>query len=155
MSDRNYWKVSTIYKFHIMVFDGSTAKTGLTTGNFTKKLAKNDVNSAVTVTVTEVDSSNFPGLYVVDYTPDSTEDAVWACWVAHSTYNPLGWLDEIETLPTTMGEFTRLLRAYAGGKVSGQATSPVYRDPADTKNVISATVDSSGNRSAVTLSLTP
>lgn len=41
------------------------------------------------------------------------------------------------------------------GKSSGHASNaPVYRDTNDTKNVIAATTDSSGNRSAVTLTLT-
>jgi hypothetical protein len=42
--------------------------------------------------------------------------------------------------------------AALGGKVSGMDTgAPVFRGPADTKNVISATVDADGNRTAVTL----
>jgi len=41
------------------------------------------------------------------------------------------------------------------GKVSGTATNaPVFRDADDTKNVITATTDADGNRTAVTLDLT-
>jgi hypothetical protein len=41
------------------------------------------------------------------------------------------------------------------GKASGlDFNAPVYRNIADTKNVISATTDASGNRTAVTLDLT-
>jgi hypothetical protein len=43
-----------------------------------------------------------------------------------------------------------------GGKASGLGTvTAVYRDLADTKNRITATVDADGNRSAVVLDLTP
>lgn len=46
----------------------------------------------------------------------------------------------------------RLMLAAMAGKASGLATSTaVYRDTNDTKNRITATVDSSGNRTAVTL----
>ena len=40
------------------------------------------------------------------------------------------------------------------GKASGLPTAPKYRDIADTKNVINATTDTDGNRTAVTLDLT-
>lgn len=46
----------------------------------------------------------------------------------------------------------RLNLAALAGKVSGMATTSVaFRDQADTKNRISATVDTSGNRTAVTV----
>jgi hypothetical protein len=42
-----------------------------------------------------------------------------------------------------------------GGKASGlETTTAVYRDSADTKDRITATVDANGNRTAVTLDLT-
>jgi len=40
------------------------------------------------------------------------------------------------------------------GKASGLPTAPKYRNIADTKNVIDATTDTDGNRTAVTLDLT-
>jgi hypothetical protein len=49
----------------------------------------------------------------------------------------------------------RVIIAALAGKVAGAATTTVtFRDTADSKNVISATVDANGNRSAVTLDVT-
>ena len=56
---------------------------------------------------------------------------------------------------TTHDQSLRLMNAVLGGKASGLAgTTAVYRDLADTKNRVSATVDASGNRTAVTRDLT-
>ena len=56
---------------------------------------------------------------------------------------------------TTVAQSVRLANSALGGKASGLATTTAtYRDLADTKDRIVATVDSSGNRSAVTLTLT-
>jgi len=56
---------------------------------------------------------------------------------------------------TTWVQSIRLQNSAAGGKASGLATTTaVYRDLADTKDRISATVDANGNRTAVTLTLT-
>lgn len=55
----------------------------------------------------------------------------------------------------TFVQALRLLNSALGSKVSGMAgTNPVFRDISDTKNRINATVDSNGNRSAITLDLT-
>lgn len=52
----------------------------------------------------------------------------------------------------TLTESMRLQNAVLLGKASGlSTTTAVYRDLADTKNRVSATVDADGNRSAVTL----
>jgi hypothetical protein len=52
----------------------------------------------------------------------------------------------------TLRQALRILLAALGGKLSGAATATVLvRDVGDTKNRITATVDASGNRSAVTL----
>jgi hypothetical protein len=52
----------------------------------------------------------------------------------------------------TVRQAMRIMLAALGGKLSGAATSTVtVRDMADAKNRISATVDSNGNRTAVTL----
>lgn len=62
---------------------------------------------------------------------------------------------------TVNGTYTalQLLRGFAAsllGKLSGAATTTVIiRDASDTKDVVTATVDANGNRSAVTLDLTP
>lgn len=42
----------------------------------------------------------------------------------------------------------RILLAYAGGKVSGGPSSPVFRNLADTKDVITGAADSNGNRTS-------
>lgn len=52
----------------------------------------------------------------------------------------------------TVRQAMRIILAALGGKLAGAATTAVtVRDMADTKNRISATVDASGNRTAVTL----
>lgn len=62
-------------------------------------------------------------------------------------------LDGTEDVDLT--EFIRLAAAALGGKSSGFGTGTVtFRNPADSKDVIVATVDASGNRSAVTRDLT-
>jgi hypothetical protein len=64
-------------------------------------------------------------------------------------------LDEAVDGSTTLRESTRLHNAALGGKASGLGTTTAtFRNPADSKDRIVATVDSSGNRSAVTLDLT-
>ena len=61
-------------------------------------------------------------------------------------------LDEVVEGTTTLRQAIRLVLSFVGAKVSGGATTTItYRDIGDTKDRITATVDSSGNRSAVTL----
>lgn len=63
--------------------------------------------------------------------------------------------DEVVEGSTTLRQGARLWNSAAAGKLSGAATTTVnIRDLADTKNRVSATVDSSGNRSAVTTDVT-
>jgi Rieske Fe-S protein len=50
----------------------------------------------------------------------------------------------------TFKEVTQIIAASTAGKVSGAPGSPVFRDLDDTQDVITATVDSSGNRTAIT-----
>lgn len=65
------------------------------------------------------------------------------------------FLDRVVSGTTlTMRKVARLLFAWFGAKGSGAGTtSPKLRNVADTKDVVSMTVDSKGNRSAVTLDL--
>lgn len=64
-------------------------------------------------------------------------------------------LDEAVEGSVTLRQSVRLANAALGGKASGlDTTNPKYRDLADTKDRIDATVDASGNRSAVTRDLT-
>ena len=64
-------------------------------------------------------------------------------------------LDEVVEGTTTLRESVRLSNAALGGKASGlETTSAVFRDLADTKDRLTATVDADGNRTAVTRDLT-
>ncbi len=63
-------------------------------------------------------------------------------------------LDRASAIDTsiTLRQALRVVLAATGGKVSGAATTTItFRDTADSKNRIIATVDADGNRSAVTL----
>lgn len=61
-------------------------------------------------------------------------------------------LDEEIEAGITMRQMLRIMAAALAGKVSGAGTgTEVFRNVSDTKNVITATVDSSGNRTAITL----
>lgn len=63
--------------------------------------------------------------------------------------------DEAVDGTITARETARIANAALGGKASGlETTTAVYRNPADSKDRITATVDADGNRSAVTLDLT-
>lgn len=64
-------------------------------------------------------------------------------------------LDDAVEGSETLRQAVRLIRAAAVGKLSGAATTEItIRDAADTKARITATVDSDGNRSAVTTDAT-
>lgn len=67
---------------------------------------------------------------------------------AGSASNP--WTEVIES-GYTAAEILRILASVAAGKSSGQPTAPVFRDIADTKDRVSGTVDSQGNRTSVTI----
>ena len=63
--------------------------------------------------------------------------------------------DEVLEGSLTGRQVMRLLLSALAGKLAGAATTTItIRDNADSKNRISATVDSSGNRTAVTLDAT-
>lgn len=83
------------------------------------------------------------------------DDAVLAAIAALNNVSVASILAATVEGSTTLVHTLRLLNAALGGKASGLATTTaVYRDLADSKNRISATVDADGNRSAVTLDLT-
>lgn len=64
-------------------------------------------------------------------------------------------LDEVVEGTITMRQLLRLVGAVLGGEVSGAATTTVtIRNASDSKDVVVATVDADGNRSALTLDLT-
>lgn len=81
--------------------------------------------------------------------PASTSDIPSAATIADAVH------DEVVEGTTTLRQSIRLHNAALGGKVTGMDTfNPVFRDLADSKDVIDATVDGYGNRSAVTRDLT-
>lgn len=80
--------------------------------------------------------------------PAATGDIPSAATIADAVH------DEVIEGTTTLRQSIRLHNSALGGKVVGLDTfNPVFRDLADTKDVIDATVDSYGNRSAVTRDL--
>lgn len=80
--------------------------------------------------------------------PAATGDIPSAAAIADAVH------DEVVEGTVTLRQSIRLHNAALGGKVSGLDTfNPVFRDLADSKDVIDATVDSYGNRSAVTRDL--
>ena len=69
--------------------------------------------------------------------------------------NATAVLDEIIEAAISLRQAMRLSLAAMGGKASGlDTTTAIYRNTADTKDRITATVDANGNRTAVTLDLT-
>lgn len=78
--------------------------------------------------------------------------------VPTANQNADGLLDRANGIETSLTprEALKVIAAAAGGKLSGAATTTVLirNAKADSKNRITATVDSDGNRSAVTLDLT-
>jgi hypothetical protein len=62
--------------------------------------------------------------------------------------------EQIGDSTVTMRQALKLLTATLGGKVSGATTATItFRNIADTTDVVVATVDGTGNRSAVTVTL--
>lgn len=85
-------KTNAAFTDVVWVFDSSGAGvTGLVDAGFTAKVTlKNGVRVATpTFTLTEIDSTNAPGAYVVAFTPDA--DAAWQLRFKHATYNVRGW----------------------------------------------------------------
>lgn len=80
-------------------------------------------------------------------------DAIGSAQLAASAVTEI-W-DEVVDGTVTARQALRLANSANGGKLSGAATTAVLiRDLADTKDRVTATVDSSGNRTAITLDLT-
>lgn len=185
------WKEGVNHTFVICVTDGSNDPvTGLVNANFTKRLVKT-INGSVpvtpqnatnTVTVTEIDSVNAPGMYAVTYVPleltsHTGLSITWACWVTHATHNKLGWLDQIETharkiddIPTstqnanaTMSEIAfvdgyapaealMLIGSAVCGKGQGTVDKP-WRSLDDSQDRVTAVTTDEGERTAVTLNI--
>jgi hypothetical protein len=123
----------------------------------------------------EVDATNMPGLYRLDV-PDaavasgvdsvvvtirgatgmsqvSTEIQLTAIDLQDTAQIPTSVMDLAAGVETgwTLRQAMRIVLSAMAGKASGLGTTTaVFRDMADSKDRISATVDTSGNRSAVT-----
>lgn len=114
----------------------------------------------------EVDSTNMPGVYRFDIPNACLASGRGVVVMLKGAANmvPLlleidlagegalaliGGTDAIET-GYTFKQTLRLMAAALAGKVSGGPTSPVFRNLADSAARITATVDGSGNRTAVT-----
>lgn len=109
------------------------------------------------------ESSSFTEL-----SPESLARAVWsAVATANDEPGTMGaklndaggasnpWTEVIES-GYTAAEILRLLASVMAGKSSGGGGATVtFRDAADSKNRITATVDANGNRTAITLDATP
>lgn len=111
-----------------------TAGTITTVTNLTNAPTAGDLTATMKTSVTTAASAATPSLSAAGNT------AVWA---------------EVMTGTTTAVQAMRGFLAVLLGKASGLATTTaIYRNVADTKDVITATVDADGNRSAVTRDLT-
>jgi hypothetical protein len=65
-------------------------------------------------------------------------------------------LDEVVENTLTLREAVMLIKSVCAGKSAGGGTASItFRDDADTKNRVTATVDVNGNRTAVTKIVTP
>jgi hypothetical protein len=112
---RSIAKVSTLVYIYFEVYDSSdVAVTGLVTGDFTKLLAKNGVDDATAVTVTEIGS----GRYYASFTPATT--GTWHVTIRNSTYNKRGWHEtfDVTTNGPNMDDISaRLPAALVGGRI--------------------------------------
>lgn len=97
-------------------------------------------NSELAAALGTADDAVLTELAIIEGYVDAIPDDVW---------------DEALEGSYTARQLNRLYTAALAGKLSGAATTTVnIRDTADSKNRISATVDSDGNRSSVTLDVT-
>ena len=170
MASRSVQKRSALVRAYLTVYDAADAPvTGLVNGDFTKRLVFNGANSAVVVTVAEVDSVNDPGVYMASFTPPT--DGAWYLLVQNAANNPRGWEEEFDVTVDgvytineifdkadgvetgfTLRQTQRLMAGVLCGKVSGGPGLPVFRNMQDTADRVSSTADANGNRTIVTLS---
>lgn len=120
--------------------DGVRAAVGLASANLDTQLDALPTNAELTTALGTSDDATLAAIAALSIpTVGDIADAVH---------------DEAVEGTTTLRQSIRLANAALGGKASGlDTTAPKYRDLADTKDRISATVDANGNRSAVTRDL--
>jgi hypothetical protein len=142
-------------------FGDPDTDTGLTV--IAKVYTPAGVQTGSDVTCTEVDSlavyrGNMPaavaGEYIVRFLNDSDDSLLGQgsfFWDGTQEFRPLDPSFILEG-SLTLIQAMRVMLSSLAGKLSGAATTTVLiRDTTDSKNRIQATVDSSGNRSSVTL----
>ena len=121
-----------------------TAAAAVTFPSTVSSLTAAGVRSELAVELGRIDTTIGSRLASASYTTPPTSAAI-----ADAV------LDDAVEGSETLRQAVRLIRAAAVGKLSGAATTEItIRDAADTKARITATVDSNGNRSAVTTDAT-
>ncbi len=110
--------------------------------------------------IIEVDATNSPGLYRVDWPDAAFADGVAQVFLSLKYSSSIFTeVMAIDIDPLIDGTLTReqvmkILLAEAAGILNRSGTTVTMRDQADSKNVITATVDDNGNRSDFTLDAT-
>jgi hypothetical protein len=115
----------------------------------------NNVIPLVTTTTTATNVTTVNGLAANVITATAiAADAIGASELAADALAEIAdaVLDEVFEGTTTFRQALRIVYAALAGKAAGGGTTTVtFRDIADSKNRISATVDANGNRTAITL----
>lgn len=153
-----------LYFVAVDATDLTTRETGLTA--FTVYRSRNGAAATAytTPTIIELSGPNMPGVYALlldeDMTIGAGNDSEEVCLhitcsgmapvtLVYELYTTV--LDDAVETSLTVRQAMRLFAAALLGKASGLATTTAtFRDTNDTKNRIVATVDASGNRTAVT-----
>jgi hypothetical protein len=150
-------------KVAVFAWDGAAGapKTG-DAANITAKISI-DGGSAASVTDTnpvEIDDTDMPGVYVFDLSASETNGDMLVVQAVSSSNDisirpvtiytrALGEL--VEGSLTTIDVMRILLAAMAGKTAGGGTQTLKFRDLADTKDRILATVDTNRNRTSITL----
>lgn len=114
-------------------------------------------NTDIGAIKTQTDKLAFTGSLVNAQAKGLDADVITSSALAASAVNEIvaGLLAGVVEGTITVQQALMLVDAVLAGKASGGATTTMrYRNPADTKNRVTATVDADGNRSAVTLDFT-
>lgn len=154
---RSVQKVGNLVETEFTVYDSLNAPvTGLLNSDFTKLLSINGTNSVVPVTVSEVGN----GRYEAFFTPPVVGD--WYLLIRNTTYNLRGWDESFdvtidgqfsvsEIINGDIGEYSmydalQILLGIAAGNIEKSGNLFTFKSVDGSKVILSATVDSSGNR---------
>lgn len=149
-----------IYFVAVDATDHVTRETGLS--SFTVYRSRKGAAEVqyTTPTLSEIDATNMPGVYALlideDTTIDSGSDSEEYCvHITHAGMAPVTRTIELYRNSVDGKTFAQMLAAIGAacaGKASGLGTTTAtYRDVADARDAIVATVDADGNRTAVTV----